>query len=373
MKPKIKLTCVFCGKEFESKNNNSKQKTCSLSCKYGQFSLDRTKEKEVVLCSVCGKEIHLPPSIAKTRKTCSYECDSERRRRRSERKCLVCGAVFITKPGSKQKMCSEVCGKVWVSDVVPRMKGIKCEAKICEVCGVSYIRKNGNPNQRFCGETCKFKAQSLGLVVSHSYGHYGYRQDLGRTFRSSFEANFARVMNHLGFKWEYEPRCFSTSLGFYTPDFFVAEYGGFVELRGVRCRSTDKAMLASKEHSFSLKMIYQDDFEKEFGHLSKEIKNWESVRNPVFDKIDPSIYENRTCKCGNVFLSRRSRKSKGLYCSKKCSSRYKWDAPHGYNKRILSVKKCESCGTEFETKTMKRFCNHSCYADSLRRNHEKHT
>lgn len=66
----------------------------------------------------------------------------------------------------------------------------------------------------------------------------GKRQDLGGVyFRSSWEANVARVYDHLGIKWQHEPRIFyfagvkrgQTS---YTPDFYLPETNQWVEVKG---------------------------------------------------------------------------------------------------------------------------------------------
>jgi hypothetical protein len=59
----------------------------------------------------------------------------------------------------------------------------------------------------------------------------GFRDDLGQYFRSSWEANFARVLNHRGKSWEYEPKTFQLEESLsYTPDFLSD--GVFYEVKG---------------------------------------------------------------------------------------------------------------------------------------------
>lgn len=59
-----------------------------------------------------------------------------------------------------------------------------------------------------------------------------YRSDLRCTFRSSWEANVARVFNTIGLVWKYEPRRFSLPSGkSYCPDFQL-ETGAFIEVKG---------------------------------------------------------------------------------------------------------------------------------------------
>ena len=124
-------------------------------------------------CEICGKELNLSPSVAKTRKTCSKECKSILMSRKKveyiEQKCLVCGKVMVLQPSisKTKKTCSKEC------DAKRRRKEI---SRICCFCGKSFQRRAGKVKQRFCSLECKFEAQSRGLVKSHSYGNYGYSE-----------------------------------------------------------------------------------------------------------------------------------------------------------------------------------------------------
>lgn len=66
----------------------------------------------------------------------------------------------------------------------------------------------------------------------------GKREDLGnRFFRSAWEANFARILNHVGIEWEYEPKTFdfkdiTRGTVNYTPDFYLPEFGKWIEIKG---------------------------------------------------------------------------------------------------------------------------------------------
>jgi hypothetical protein len=56
------------------------------------------------------------------------------------------------------------------------------------------------------------------------------RPDIG-FFRSTWEANYVRILNLTGRVWEYEPCTFTLSCGItYTPDFYID--GGWVEVKG---------------------------------------------------------------------------------------------------------------------------------------------
>ena len=70
---------------------------------------------------------------------------------------------------------------------------------------------------------------------SNSFSGCKYRVDLHRTFRSSWEANFVRVLNSLEIVWEYESkRCrFKLSNGkIYIVDFYIPDFDLYVEIKG---------------------------------------------------------------------------------------------------------------------------------------------
>ncbi len=60
----------------------------------------------------------------------------------------------------------------------------------------------------------------------------GAREDLGETvFRSSWEANIARILNSKGIHWEYETTPFMLDTAPYLPDFFLDD-GTIMEIKG---------------------------------------------------------------------------------------------------------------------------------------------
>ena len=65
----------------------------------------------------------------------------------------------------------------------------------------------------------------------------GYREDLGHFVRSTWEANFARVLNYLEVKYQYEPKRFQTPYGSYCPDFYIPKWKTFVEIKGYETNS----------------------------------------------------------------------------------------------------------------------------------------
>lgn len=70
-----------------------------------------------------------------------------------------------------------------------------------------------------------------GWKVPHT--KYGFRTDLGHFVRSTWEANFARILNYLGIEYQYEPRRFDINgITTYTPDFYIPSLDLWIEIKG---------------------------------------------------------------------------------------------------------------------------------------------
>lgn len=53
----------------------------------------------------------------------------------------------------------------------------------------------------------------------------------GVVFRSRLEARWARFLTSLGYKWEYEVKCFSLDSGGYLPDFWLPDISMWAEVK----------------------------------------------------------------------------------------------------------------------------------------------
>lgn len=113
--------------------------------------------------------------------------------------------------------------------------------------------------------------------------YIGVRPDIGpQEFRSSWEANFARLMNYLDIEWSYEPHRFflSNSIS-YLPDFELKSPNPWntkwIEIKGLWNRG-DKAKLRyfmSKYPEEKIKVIARKEYAKLIKQYSKIIPNWE--------------------------------------------------------------------------------------------------
>ena len=71
-------------------------------------------------------------------------------------------------------------------------------------------------------------------------GKVGFREDLGHNCRSTWEANFARILNYKGIKYEYEKHRLETPYGLYIPDFAIPSKGYFIEVKGYEIDNKQK-------------------------------------------------------------------------------------------------------------------------------------
>lgn len=71
---------------------------------------------------------------------------------------------------------------------------------------------------------------------AYQYTKTGYRSDIGINVRSSWEANFVRILNIYKIDFEFEPTVFpfpvKRGTKGYTPDFFLKRNNEWIELKG---------------------------------------------------------------------------------------------------------------------------------------------
>lgn len=103
----------------------------------------------------------------------------------------------------------------------------------------------------------------------------GYRADLEHYVRSTWEANFGRILKLCGIKYAYEPSRFVLSDGrTYCPDFYVFDWDTYVEVKGwERDNKYAVAVLEYPEVNFAWLGVKQyTELEKALG---KSVPGWE--------------------------------------------------------------------------------------------------
>lgn len=134
----------------------------------------------------------------------------------------------------------------------------------------AYTARNG------IGETSRFRA--------------GYRVTTETAFRSTWEANVARILDYKGIPYEYEKQPYSLETVNYLPDFFLG--GGIIlEVKGVWDADSRRKVYQFTKNVINFKLFPIDadmyiDLKKKF---SLEIDGWEEDRAPVIYKQEVTI------------------------------------------------------------------------------------
>lgn len=141
--------------------------------------------------------------------------------------------------------------------------------------GREYLSKK-HKGKEFSKETRAKMSRSAAARVrnkpesSFTRGTGGVREDLGQYFRSTWEANFARILNYQGKEWQYEPATFTLGENIsYTPDFLVD--GIFYEIKGWwDSRSVKKLLLFREKYPI---IRIETIGEEEYKELLEQYKN----------------------------------------------------------------------------------------------------
>ncbi|MCD6086044.1 DNA polymerase III subunit alpha, partial [bacterium] len=114
----------------------------------------------------------------------------------------------------------------------------------------------------------------------------GYRKDLGHYVRSSWEADFARILKLYNLDYEYEPRTFKLirangEILHYTPDFYVPSQNTFYEIKGfLHDLDREKLELFKQQYpQINLVVISSTKF-AELALKYKTLINWECPQIP---------------------------------------------------------------------------------------------
>jgi endogenous inhibitor of DNA gyrase (YacG/DUF329 family) len=137
-------------------------------------------------------------------------------------------------------------------------KGIGASVFICQYCGKEKTVRKKNDIRKFCSSKCLSNWIKNGMDVGRrekiskttklqykngmrelpkgSGGKWksGYRADLSQYFRSTYEANLARVLNLHHIAYEYESKVCRFVLGdrVYICDFYLPDLDKYIEVKG---------------------------------------------------------------------------------------------------------------------------------------------
>lgn len=277
-KKRIAKKCLNCNGEFEVIPSKKTQKFCGNSCRYS-YRKGKTKTQstpagtKTVTCKNCNKPFTVPKSAGS--KYCSRQCYHESRVVLVDKTCEHCGDNFKVTPSEIERGGGVYCSIGCHNKDLENHLIVKC--LYCEKEMKTWYCLEEKGEGKFCSKTCfgayysGERSPSYGKPPSH--GNQGIKVDLGHYVRSSWEANYARILKYNKIPYEYEPKTFELitddgKKATYTPDFYI---GHWVEIKGYwRDDAKEKVRLFTEQYpNERLEIIDKPVYLK----LEKEYKN----------------------------------------------------------------------------------------------------
>jgi len=276
--------CSGCGIGYDA--NHRGRKYCSWDC-YKSNKPSALVEK---VCQVCGKKYTVWRHRQNTSRHCSWECNHEALRGDGPRVdghsmyehiCQLCGKTILEQAHDKIRIyCSNDCAR--------RARDQRI-AKRCLTCDQSFKVKRSrveNGRGQYCSKHCYYAGEAFRKRLRRTNARGGKRPDLDNVyFRSSWEANYARILNHLMNyyiikDWQFEAETFDLGDAVYIPDFKIIGMDDVVAYHEVKGHMTAKAKqkLAKMEEQYPdvpLVLITQDRYEALKDIYSERLPNWE--------------------------------------------------------------------------------------------------
>lgn len=123
------------------------------------------------------------------------------------------------------------------------------------------------------------------ITNPYSYAKGGKRTDLNNQyFRSSWEANIARLLNYKGYIWKYEPKQFIFKNVYrkpisYTPDFYIEDKDLWIEVKGWMDERSKLSLKRFRENypekEKKLILINEDVYKEIEEEYKDRIEGWE--------------------------------------------------------------------------------------------------
>ena len=171
------------------------------------------------------------------------------------------------------------------------MLGKHHSKEVCEKLSASHIELFANMSKeekhRRAMKAVKTKREN-GVIATTNNAYSrckgGIRQDLNQYFRSSWEANIARILNHLNIEWKYEYKRFNFSeekegVLSYQPDFYLPKYNKWIEVKGWMDEKSKLRLKLFKKYypteSLNLILINEEIYLLLNKQYSKIVENWE--------------------------------------------------------------------------------------------------
>ena len=150
-----------------------------------------------------------------------------------------------------------------------------------------------------------FPVRDLDITKKIRISSSGFRSDLGFGFRSSWEANLARILNYFHLSWEYETKSFLVKderfHGYYFPDFILSN-NIVIEVKGFwDNESREKVRLFDNQYpEYHLICIDKDLFYDLDKKYKKLISNWEEIDCRISQETVQVVGINQAERKANV-------------------------------------------------------------------------
>lgn len=135
-------------------------------------------------------------------------------------------------------------------------------------------------NRRFCSPNCAIK--NIGSQTTSpkaAKGRSGIRPDIDPLvcFYSTWEANFARILNYVGINWEFGKRSFDLKTQTYTPDFYLPNHNVYIEIKNFLGEYSDRRDRLFRKFYPQLRLILivKEGYLELSKQYSRLIPNWE--------------------------------------------------------------------------------------------------
>jgi hypothetical protein len=235
---KISKICTHCNNQFFRKPSDIKRnKTGQFFCSFECFKMaTKIINKVNLICKHCKKSFSVYKNTLKHLGYvlyCSRKCYNFVQSYQIEiKRCCQCNSEIRVHKGDQKEHpsgiyhCSAVCRKRTFEDSRIALR--------CEFChNLIYRIRSKVKKQVFCNKKCRNKfiiGKNNPMFSKTTSTRSGYREDLEHHCRSTWEANYCRILKFLGIEYEYEPRTFDLTIGSYTPDIKIGNK--FIEIKG---------------------------------------------------------------------------------------------------------------------------------------------
>jgi len=222
-------------------------------------------------------------------------------------KCKNCNVEFEAY-NKYREFCGKSCGAVWSNQ---QRKGYRNITVSCDYCNINIIMRKCEYSKHikkglknfYCSKKCMgldkigdkrpqtsksiLKAYKTGRLIppKQKYRNGGYRKDLNKYFRSSWEADIVRVLNYLNIKWLYEPEVFTLNINdietTYRPDFYLPEIDLWIEVKGYWFNELSKLKYKFFRKEYDILLIDEINYYILYQQFNPVIENWEGKKRYV--------------------------------------------------------------------------------------------